>query len=60
MLIQKRLISEVELNQVLEEQNISNKILGKLLLEKKLVSQEKLKELVEKQYWQKNGFWLIS
>ena len=60
LLIQERLISEVELNRVLEEQRNSNKRLGELLLEEKLVPQEKLQKVVEKQYWQKNGFWLIS
>lgn len=60
ILVRKGLISQAELEQALAEQSSSQKKLGEILIEKNLIPQEKLEKIIEKQYWQKNGFWLIS
>lgn len=60
MLVRKGWISQTELEQALAEQLSSNKKLGEILIERNLIPQEILEKIIEKQYWQKNGFWLIS
>lgn len=60
LLIQEKSISQAELDQVLAFQPDSNKKLGQMLVEKNLISQDKLEKTLKKQYWQKNGLWLIS
>ena len=60
LLIQEKLILQVQLEQALDSQPGSNKKIGQLLIEKNLISQDKLKITLAKQYWQKNGFWVIS
>ncbi len=60
LLIQSKVISQTQLASTLIWQRCRNQKLGELLVEKGLISQEQLEKLLEKQYWQKNGFWLIS
>ncbi|MBW4662740.1 MAG: hypothetical protein KME01_00820 [Chroococcus sp. CMT-3BRIN-NPC107] len=60
ILVQENLISQWQLEQTLIEQNRTHKKLGELLVERQLISGEQLEKFLEKQYWQKNGFWLIS
>ena len=60
MLIQSKIISQAELDQTLALQHSHNKKLGEILVEKNIISQKLLERALRKQYWQKNGFWVIS
>ncbi len=60
ILLQENLISPVQLEQALSQQNYRRKKLGELLIEQEIISARQLEQILEKQYWQKNGFWLIS
>ncbi|MBA2748453.1 MAG: hypothetical protein H0U45_06860 [Tatlockia sp.] len=60
ILLQENLISPDQLEHALSEQTSSNARLGELLIEKNIISPQQLEQILEKQYWQKNGFWLIS
>ncbi|MBW4620029.1 MAG: hypothetical protein KME17_11820 [Cyanosarcina radialis HA8281-LM2] len=54
------MISSFELEQSLIEQRRYQKPLGQILLDRSLVSSEQLSRILQKQYWQKNGFWVIG
>lgn len=60
LLIEDKLINQDELDQALALQQGSQKKLGEVLVENNLISQDQLENYLEKQYWQKNGFWLID
>jgi len=51
ILVQKNLISVVELEKALAEQRVSGKKLGQILIDKKLISQSQLQRALREQYW---------
>ena len=59
-LIKKKLIFQPELREALTEQHGSKKKLGEILVAKNIISQEQLEIILKQQYWQNNGYWVIS
>lgn len=59
-LIKKKLIFQPELRQALADQHGSNKKLGEILVAKNIISQNQLEIILKQQYWQNNGYWVIS
>ena len=60
LLVQKRVISQEQLNDILAVQSFSQQKLGELLLESSLISTETLDTTLKEQYWRNNGFWVIG
>lgn len=60
LLVQKKLISQDQLSQVLATQPSTHRRLGELLLERSLISSETLSNALKEQYWRNNGFWVIG
>ncbi len=58
LLLHNQVISQTELETVLNEQILTQKKLGELLVQKSLVSTDKLVDLLTEQYWRKQGLWL--
>lgn len=59
ILVNKKIISQAQLESVLTAQFRSDKKLGELLVEQKLISRKQLEQALKEQYWRRNGFWVI-
>lgn len=59
ILVNKKIISQTQLESILTIQFRSDKKLGELLLEQKLISPNQLQQALKEQYWRKNGYWVI-
>lgn len=59
ILVNKKIISQAQLNLALKLQFYNNKKLGELLVEQELISREELEQALKEQYWRRNGFWVI-
>ena len=60
VLAQHKLISENELQPVLEDQPHSSKRIGELLVERSLISLDDLNNALKEQYWRDRGYWVIG
>ncbi|MFB2893028.1 hypothetical protein ACE1CI_08960 [Aerosakkonemataceae cyanobacterium BLCC-F50] len=59
ILVNKKIISQAQLESVLTIQFRCEKKLGELLLEQKLISHQQLEQALKEQYWRRNGYWVI-
>jgi aspartate ammonia-lyase len=59
VLVNKKIISQSQLESVLTTQFRQPKKLGELLLEQKLISHKQLQQALKEQYWRRNGYWVI-
>ena len=59
ILINKNLISETQLNAVLDSQLLDYRQIGKLLTEQQLISEEQLQQALKEQHWRRKGYWVI-
>ncbi|MFB2879582.1 hypothetical protein [Floridanema aerugineum] len=59
ILVNKKIISQTQLESVLTIQFRNNKKLGELLLEHQLISPNELQQALKEQYWRRNGYWVI-
>jgi hypothetical protein len=57
-MLEKKIISQAELERVLEEQPTSGKKLGELLIQKGFIKPKELQCLLREQTWRKRGVWL--
>ncbi|NEQ75215.1 MAG: hypothetical protein F6K24_23305 [Okeania sp. SIO2D1] len=62
ILIRRQLISSAQLKEVIEIQTASSQKLGELMMFKDWIWIEKkdLEAALKKQYWRKNGYWIID
>ena len=60
VLTQHKLISQDELQTILEHQSQSSKRIGELLVERSLISHEDLNDALKEQYWRDRGYWVIG
>jgi len=59
ILVNKKIISQGQLESALNLQFYKHKKLGELLVEQKLISREELELALKEQYWRRNGYWVI-
>lgn len=59
ILVDKKIISQAQLESVLTIQFRYDKKLGELLVEQKLISRKQLEQALKEQYWRQNGYWVI-
>lgn len=59
ILVNKKFISQAQLESVLTIQFRYDKKLGELLVEQKLISHKQLEQALKEQYWRQNGYWVI-
>lgn len=59
ILVNKKFISQSQLESALNLQFSQNKKLGELLLDQQLISREELELALKEQYWRRNGYWVI-
>ncbi|OKH37947.1 hypothetical protein NIES2119_12085 [[Phormidium ambiguum] IAM M-71] len=59
ILVNKKIISQAQLESVLTTQFRYDKKLGELLVEQKLISRKQLDQALKEQYWRRNGYWVI-
>ena len=59
ILVNKKFISQTQLESVLTTQFRHDKKLGELLIERKLISPQQLQQALKEQYWRRNGYWVI-
>jgi len=59
ILVDKKIISQTQLESVLTTQFRHNKKLGELLIEQNLISPKQLQQALKEQYWRQNGYWVI-
>lgn len=59
ILVNKKFISQAQLESVLTIQFRYDKKLGELLVEQKLISRKQLEQTLKEQYWRQNGYWVI-
>ncbi|MGB3513103.1 MAG: hypothetical protein WBA93_28590 [Microcoleaceae cyanobacterium] len=60
ILIQRQLISQVQLKEVIEIQTSSRRKLGELLMFQGWIQQNDLEAALKEQYWRQNGYWIID
>lgn len=60
LLVQKKVISQGQLDQLLTLQSFNHRMLGELLMERSLISAENLAHVLKEQYWRNNGYWVIG
>ena len=60
VLSQHKLISQDQLQPLLEHQPHSSKRIGELLVERSLISAEDLNNALKEQYWRDRGYWVIG
>lgn len=58
LMLNKKLISQQDLNRALTEQAKIGKKLGEILIEKEIISPSTLEFLRKEQTWRKQGLWL--
>lgn len=58
LLVKSKIISQMELEQLLEEQQQTREKLGELLIKKSLISRQRLESLLIEQSWRRQGMWL--
>lgn len=59
ILVNKKILSQAQLESVLTIQFRHDKKLGELLLEQKLITHKQLEQALKEQYWRRNGYWVI-
>ncbi|MBE9228800.1 hypothetical protein IQ264_25645 [Phormidium sp. LEGE 05292] len=59
ILVNKKIISQTQLESALNLQFYQHRKLGELLLEQQLISSEELELALKEQYWRRNGYWVI-
>jgi len=60
VLAQHKLISQDELQSILERQPHSSKRIGELLVEQSLISPQDLDNALKEQHWRDRGYWVIG
>ena len=59
ILVNKKNISQAQLESALTIQFRDRKKLGELLVEQHLISCDQLEQALKEQYWRRNGYWVI-
>lgn len=59
ILVNKKMISQTQLEAVLNLQFSDHQKIGELLVEQQLISREELDQALKEQYWRRNGYWVI-
>ena len=59
ILVNKKTISQTQLESALTIQFSHDKKLGELLVEQHFISREELEQALKEQYWRRNGYWVI-
>ncbi len=60
ILIRRQLISEDQLNQVIDIQSSCDQKIGELLLFQGWIREDDLESALREQYWRENGYWIID
>lgn len=59
ILVNKKTISQIQLESALTFQSCHGQKIGELLVEQQLISREELEQALKEQYWRRNGYWVI-
>jgi hypothetical protein len=59
ILVNKKTISQAQLESALIVQFHDDKKLGELLVEQHLICCDQLEQALKEQYWRRNGYWVI-
>jgi UDP-glucose 4-epimerase len=57
-LLENKILSSTELQQALQEQLVTQRKLGEILVQKSIISPQMLEKLLLEQTWRKQGIWL--
>ncbi|WP_293164750.1 hypothetical protein [Okeania sp. SIO2C9] len=60
ILIRRQLISQAQLNQVIDIQTSCHQKIGELLLFQGWIREDDLEAALREQYWRENGYWVID
>jgi hypothetical protein len=60
ILLQKRWISQNQLEKTVHQLDRSDRRLGELLMQQGLISPDQLQQALKEQYWRRNGYWVID
>ncbi|MBW4675094.1 MAG: hypothetical protein KME52_14035 [Desmonostoc geniculatum HA4340-LM1] len=57
-MLENKILSSTELQQALQEQLVTQRKLGEILVQKSIISPQMLEKLLLEQTWRKQGIWL--